>query len=161
MRKLTFNDITNTILAITICLTFFFLGGNTYTNIHTSNWRRLLLEKGYGEYNKKTGNWQLCEPEVVLLNHNTEAIKILNGGTVTISDYLKIVETDYREAQKRIEEQSKELIEQDLLLEKYKKSIKIPGESGKKTGKSDGRPLNSIDLSVVVPMKVARANVAN
>ena len=123
-----------------------------YTNQETK-WQQLLLSKGYGEYNKKSGEWQLCEPEVVLLNRNTDAIKILNGGTVTINDYLKIVEGDLKDAQVRIETQAKELIEQDLQLEKYKKSIKIPEKSVKNSSKSDKRPLESFDPSVVVSPK--------
>lgn len=123
-----------------------------YTNQETK-WQQKLLEKGYGEYNKKSGEWQLCEPEVVLLNRNTDAIKILNGGTVTINDYLKIVEGDLKDAQARIETQAKELIEQDLQLEKYKKSVKIPEKSGEKSKKSDKRPLESFDPSVVVAPK--------
>jgi hypothetical protein len=112
-----------------------------------SKWQQLLLSKGYGEYNKKTGEWQLCEPEVVLLNHNTEAIKVLNGGTVTINDYLTIIETDLKRVQDKVEEQAKELIEQDLLIEKYKKSIKIPGESSDKSKKSSKSPPGRIDVS--------------
>jgi hypothetical protein len=110
-------------------------------------WQQLLLSKGYGEYNKKTGEWQLCEPEVVLLNHNTEAIKVLNGGTVTINDYLAIIETDLKRVQDKVEEQAKELIEQDLLIEKYKKSIKIPGESSDKSKKGGKSPPGRIDVS--------------
>lgn len=112
-----------------------------------NRWRRELLESGYGEYNKKTGCWQLCEPEVVLLNHDTHAIQILNGGTVTIKDYLVIVEGDLKRVQEKVEEQAKELIEQDLLLEKYKKSIKIPGESSDKSKKSVKSPPSRIDVS--------------
>ena len=110
-------------------------------------WKKDLLERGYGEYNKRSGEWQLCEPEVVLLNHDTHAIQILNGGTVTIKDYLVIVEGDLKRVQDKVEEQAKELIEQDLLLEKYKKSIKIPGESSEKTKKSVKSPPGRIDVS--------------
>jgi hypothetical protein len=116
-------------------------------NKEESKWQKMLLDKGYGEYNKKTGQWQLCEPEVVLLNHNTEAIKVLNGGTVTINDYLAIVETDLKRVQDKVEEQAKELIEQDLLIEKYKKNIKIPGESSDKSKKSSKSPPGRIDVS--------------
>lgn len=110
-------------------------------------WKKDLLERGYGEYNKRSGEWQLCEPEVVLLNHDTHAIQILNGGTVTIKDYLAVVEIDLKRVQDKVEEQAKELIEQDLLLEKYKKNIKIPGESSEKSKKSVKSPPGRIDVS--------------
>lgn len=150
-----------TLVGVSVGLTALFLGGTVVgSNTAEDKWHKELLSKGYGEYHKKTGRWQLCEPEVVLLNRNTEAIKILNGGQVTVNDYLKIVESDLKDAQKRIEDQAKELIEQDLVLEKYKKSIKIPGESSKISKKSDERPLKSIDMSVILPMKVASDNTS-
>lgn len=109
-------------------------------------WEKNLLGHGYGEYNKKSGKWQLCEPEVVLLNRNTEAIKILNGGTVTISDYVKIIESDLTEAKAKVDSQLKELAEQDVLIEKYKKNIKLPAE----TTKTTKRPVERFDPSVII-----------
>jgi len=146
---------TVTLLGVGVAIVSLFVGGAMVgTTTAEDKWHTELLNKGYGEYHKKTGRWQLCEPEVVLFNRNTEAIKMLNGGQVTVNDYLKIVESDLKDAQKRVEDQAKELIEQDLLLEKYKKNIKIPGESSKIAKKSDERSLKSIDVSVVLPMKV-------
>lgn len=127
--------------------TVFLLGTSLGTYNCNNNWQQKLLDEGYGEFNKKTGEWQLCEPEVVLLNHNTAAINILNGGIVTIKDYLAIVETDLKRAQDRVEEQAKELIDQDLLLDKYKKNIKIPGESSVESKKSGKKPLTIIDVN--------------
>lgn len=109
-------------------------------------WEKNLLGHGYGEYNKKSGKWQLCEPEVVLLNRNTEAIRILNGGTVTISDYVKIIESDLTEAKAKVDSQLKELAEQDVLIEKYKKNIKLPAE----TTKTTKRPVEHFDPSVII-----------
>ena len=111
------------------------------------NWQHNLLREGYGEYDRKTGEWQLCEPEVALLNRNTEAIKVLNGGQVTINDYINIVESDLKIARDKIEEQAKELVEQDLLLDKYKKNIKLPDESSKSSKESSKRPLPKIDIN--------------
>lgn len=127
-------------------LCFFVIGilvGNFNSGLR---WEKTLLKQGYGEYDKKTGKWKLCEPEVVLLNRNTEAIKILNGGTVTINDYVKIIEEDLKETKNRIESQIKELAEQDVLIEKYKKSIKLPAE----TTKNSKRPIEHFDPSTII-----------
>ena len=110
-------------------------------------WKKELLEKGYAEFDKKTGEWHLCEPEVVLFNHDEQAQKTLHGGTVTIKDYIAYVETDLKRVQDKVEEQAKELIEQDLLIEKYKKNIKIPGESSDKSKKNVKSPPGRIDVS--------------
>jgi hypothetical protein len=124
-----------------------FVAGAVLGDLNSSlRWEKNLLGHGYGEYNKKTGKWQLCEPEVVLLNRNTEAIKILNGGTVTISDYVKVIESDLSEAKAKVESQLKELAEQDVLIEKYKKNIKLPAE----TTKNVKRPVERFDPSVII-----------
>jgi len=136
-----------TITAITCITGVLYLGTVIGKKCTISVWQQELLSKGYGEYDKKTGVWHLCEPEVVLLNRNVEAIKVLNGGQLTINDYIKVVELDLKTAQKHIEDQTKELVEQDLLIEKYRKNIKIPGESSKNLKKSDERPLKSIDTT--------------
>lgn len=153
IKKETLNEAVSTAVAILVVVGMYIGGNLAGKYISDSKWQRDLLEKGYGEYDKKSGRWQLCEPEVVLLNRNTDAIKILNGGTVTINDYLKIVENDLKDAQNRIETQAKELIEQDLQLDKYKKSIKIPEKSVKNTEKSVKRPLEQFEPSVIVPTK--------
>lgn len=133
--------------ASTLVVAGAFLMGSTLASYNTNTyWEQKLLREGYGEYNKKTGDWQLCEPEVVLLNHNTTAINILNGGTVTIKDYLTIVESDLKKTQDKLEEQTKELLDQDLLIEKYKKHIKLPPESSTNT-KNIKRPLDKIDVT--------------
>jgi hypothetical protein len=133
--------------ASTLAVAGAFFMGSTLASYNTNTyWEQKLLREGYGEYNKKTGDWQLCEPEVVLLNHNTTAINILNGGTVTIKDYLTIVESDLKKTQDKLEEQTKELLDQDLLIEKYKKHIKLPPESTAST-KGAKRPLEKIDVT--------------
>ena len=142
-----FEELTIMGTAVVISVLSLVAGIAVGTDRTDDRWKKDLLEKGYGEYNKRSGEWQLCEPEVVLLNHDTHAIQILNGGTVTIKDYLVIVEGDLKRVQEKVEEQAKELIEQDLLLEKYKKSIKIPGESSEKTKKSIKSPPGRIDVS--------------
>ena len=142
-----FEELTVMGTAIVISVLSLVAGIAVGTDRSDDRWKKDLLERGYGEYNKRSGEWQLCEPEVVLLNHDTHAIQILNGGQVTIKDYLVIVEGDLKRVQDKVEEQAKELIDQDLLLEKYKKSIKIPGESSDKSKKSVKSPPSRIDVS--------------
>jgi hypothetical protein len=57
----------------------------------------------------------------------------LEGGTVTINNYLKLLEDQIKNMEALNEIHVKELAEQDLLLEKYKKNIKLPPEPSKQT----------------------------
>ena len=139
----TISKIKTTALAMATCA----LGSMLGTYNCNYNWQHNLLREGYGEYDRKTGEWQLCEPEVALLNRNTDAIKVLNGGKITINDYLTVIESDLKIARDKLEEQSKELVEQDLLLDKYKKHIKIPDENSKGSKESAKRPLPKIDIN--------------
>ena len=101
--------------------------------ISDNYWKQLLLKKGYAEYDRKNGNWYMCEPQVVLLNTNEQALHTLEGGTVTINNYLKVLEEQIKNMEALNEIHLKELAEQDLLLEKYKKNIKLPPEPPKQT----------------------------
>lgn len=142
-----YEELTIMATAILMCILSLIAGISVGTGRTDDKWHKELLEKGYGEYNKKTGEWQLCEPEVVLFNQSEQALRTLNGGTVTIKDYVAYIETDLKRAQERVEEQAKELIEQDILIEKYKKNIKIPGESSAESKKSGKKPVARIDVS--------------
>ena len=131
----TISKIKTTALAMATCA----LGSMLGTYNCNYNWQHNLLREGYGEYDRKTGEWQLCEPEVALLNRNTDAIKVLNGGKITINDYLTVVESDLKIARDKLEEQSKELVEQDLLLDKYKRIKSNPGTTRSKSRHGSSR----------------------
>ena len=143
----TFEELTIMGTAVVISVLSLVAGIAVGTDRTDDRWKKDLLDKGYAEFDKRSGEWRLCEPEVVLFNQNEQAYKLLNGGTITIKDYVAYVETDLKRTQDRVEEQAKELIEQDILLEKYKKNIKIPGESSDKSKKSVKSPPGRIDVS--------------
>ena len=75
----------------------------TYDNYLTDKeWREMLLKEGYAEYDKKTGDWKLSKPEVVLFNINDLEGKA-EKMQIKIDDYLKALEAEVDKFQKQSE----------------------------------------------------------
>jgi opacity protein-like surface antigen len=65
-------------------------------------WKEMLLKEGYAEYDKKTGDWKLSKPEVVLFNINDLEGKA-EKMQIKIDDYLKALEAEVDKFQKQSE----------------------------------------------------------
>lgn len=70
--------------------------------LNDKEWRELLLKEGYAEYDKKTGDWKLSKPEVVLFNINDLEGKA-EKMQIKIDDYLKALEAEVDKFQKQSE----------------------------------------------------------
>ena len=92
-------------------------------------WKRHLTDKGYGEYNIKTGTWSLVEPEIVLLNVKDPIARLDNKG-LTIKDYLSKLESE-------LNNNTKLLLEQEKILLNYEKKLGISQKNSSFIDKND------------------------
>lgn len=72
------------------------------TYLTDKQWKEMLLKEGYAEYDKKTGDWKLSKPEVVLFNINDLEGKA-EKMQIKIDDYLKALEAEVDKFQKQSE----------------------------------------------------------
>lgn len=72
------------------------------TYLTDKEWREMLLKEGYAEYDKKTGDWKLSKPEVVLFNINDLEGKA-EKMQIKIDDYLKALEAEVDKFQNQSE----------------------------------------------------------
>lgn len=70
--------------------------------LNDREWKEMLLKEGYAEYDKKTGDWKLSKPEVVLFNINDLEGKA-EKMQIKIDDYLKALEAEVDKFQKQSE----------------------------------------------------------
>lgn len=87
-------------------LSTYALGAYIATKANDMKWERLLISKGFAEYDKNNV-WQLSDIEY--------------KNTLSVKEYVAVLEQTIRNAYEHIEEQAKELVEQEFILKEYKK----------------------------------------
>ena len=99
------------------------------------DWRNELLQKGYGEFNSKNGKWQLCEPEIVLMNLYDPSVRSTSKG-ITIKEYLTKADIEIKNLRSKLEETDSIYKEQEKLLFTYEKRLGI----SRKTNDTSSQP---------------------
>jgi hypothetical protein len=129
MSKFNHTYLTPLISALLGCL-----GITISVNYNNNKWQQALLDKGYAEYNNKTGHWQLCTHEQILFNTNS----ILsnedgNKSKVTLENYARTLENELKDQRQTINNLEIQTFEQEKMLEKHRKVNEIPGKVSKTT----------------------------
>lgn len=110
------------------------LGITISVNYNNNKWQQALLDKGYAEYNSKTGHWQLCTHEQILLNTNNILSKEDgNKSKVTLENYARTLENELKEQRQTINNLEIQTFEQEKLLEKHRKVNENQGKVSKTT----------------------------
>jgi hypothetical protein len=110
------------------------LGITVSVNLNNNKWQQALLDKGYAEYNSKTGKWQLCTHEQLLLNTND--ILSSNGDNktkVTLENYVRTLEGEVKDQRQVINNLEIQTFEQEKMLEKHRKVNENQGKVSKTT----------------------------
>jgi len=129
MSKFNHTYLTPLISALLGCL-----GITISVNYNNNKWQQALLDKGYAEYNNKTGKWQLCTHEQVLFNTNDILITTSDSKSkVTLENYVRTLESEVKDQRQTINNLEIQTFEQEKMLEKHRKVNEIPGKVSKTT----------------------------
>lgn len=90
--------------------------------VRTILYKQELLQKGYAEYHQKTGKWQLCTPDIVIMNLTDPNVRTGTIG-VTVHDYLKKLDEELSNQRKIIDEKDENIFELQKNLAEYNKKF--------------------------------------
>jgi len=89
------------------------------TNIQ---WKQFLIEKGYAHFNSKTGNWELCDPDIVLFNMADPVLS--SSQKITAKSYMIGLENNVKSLQEQADQDSKNIYLLEKKLSQYEKTSK-------------------------------------